>query len=75
LRLFSFLPYTLTIHTAYGLGWLARLCGAEVCLMTTILNSDRKGYTCNISAPLSHFPTDNVEADTARLNKCIEDLV
>jgi KDO2-lipid IV(A) lauroyltransferase len=54
---------------------LARLSGAEVCLMTTTLNPDRKAYICNISEPIPNFPTDDVKADTARLNKYIEDLV
>jgi KDO2-lipid IV(A) lauroyltransferase len=43
--------------------------------MTTTLNQDRKGYTCNISEPLPNFPSDDVEKDTARLNLYIEELV
>ncbi len=71
-----FVPFFgIQTNTITSVSRLARLSGAEVCLMTTTLNPDRKGYTCNISAPLPNFPTDNVEADTARLNKYIEDLV
>jgi len=71
-----FVPFFgIQTNTITSVSRLARLSGAEVCLMTTTLNPDRKGYTCNISAPLPNFPTDNVEADTARLNKYIEELV
>ena len=71
-----FVPFFgIQTNTITSVSRLARLSGAEVCLMTTILNPDRMGYTCNISAPLPNFPTDNIEADTARLNKYIEELV
>ncbi len=71
-----FVPFfDIPTSTVTSVSRLARLSGAEVCLMTTTLNADRKGYTCNISAPLPNFPTDDVQADTARLNQYIEDLV
>ena len=71
-----FVPFFgIQTNTITSVSRLARLSGAEVCLMTTTLNADRMGYTCNISAPLPNFPTDNIEADTARLNKYIEELV
>jgi len=71
-----FVPFFgIQTNTITSVSRLARLSGAEVCLMTTTLNLDRMGYTCNISAPLPNFPTDHVEADTARLNKYIEELV
>jgi len=71
-----FVPFFgIQTNTITSVSRLARLSGAEVCLMTTTLNPDRTAYTCNISAPLPNFPTDNVEADTARLNKYIEELV
>ena len=71
-----FVPFFgIQTNTITSVSRLAKLSGAEVCLMTTTLNQDRTAYTCNISAPLPNFPTDDVEADTARLNKYIEDLV
>ena len=71
-----FVPFFGTqTNTITSVSRLARLSGAEVCLMTTTLNEDRSGYTCNISNPLPNFPSDDVEADTARLNQCIEELV
>jgi KDO2-lipid IV(A) lauroyltransferase len=71
-----FVPFFgIQTNTITSVSRLARLSGAEVCLMTTTLNPNRKAYTCNISEPIPNFPTDNVEADTARLNKYIEDLV
>jgi KDO2-lipid IV(A) lauroyltransferase len=54
---------------------LSKLTNAEVSLMTTTLNKDRKGYTCHISKPLPNFPSDDPEQDTARLNESIEELV
>jgi KDO2-lipid IV(A) lauroyltransferase len=71
-----FVPFFgIQTNTITSVSRLARLSGAEVCLMTTTLNPDRKTYTCNISAPLPSSATDDVEADTAHLNKYIEDLV
>lgn len=71
-----FVPFFgIQTSTITSVSRLAKLSGAEVCLMTTTLNVDRTGYICNISAPLPDFPTDNVETDTACLNQYIEDLV
>ena len=71
-----FVPlFGIQTNTIISVSRLARLSGAEVCLMTTTLNQDRKGYTCNISKPLPNFPSDDVEKDTARLNQYIEELV
>jgi KDO2-lipid IV(A) lauroyltransferase len=71
-----FVPFFgIQTSTITSVSRLARLSGAEVCLMTTTLCPDRKAYICNISEPIPNFPTDDVEADTARLNKYIEDLV
>jgi KDO2-lipid IV(A) lauroyltransferase len=71
-----FVPFFgIQTSTITSVSRLARLSGAEVCLMTTTLSPDRKTYICNISEPIPNFPTDDVEADTARLNKYIEDLV
>ena len=71
-----FVPFfDIPTSTVTSVSRLARLSGAEVCLMTTTLNKDRKGYTCHISAPLPNFPSDDVEQDTARLNQYIEELV
>jgi KDO2-lipid IV(A) lauroyltransferase len=62
-------------NTITSVSRLARLSGAEVCLMTTTLNADRSGYVCHISPPLPNFPSDDVSEDTARLNQYIEALV
>ncbi len=71
-----FVPFFgIQTNTITSVSRLARLSGAEVCLMTTTLNPDRKGYTCTISEPLPNFPSDDVEKDTARLNQYIEELV
>ena len=71
-----FVPFFgIQTNTITSVSRLARLSGAEVCLMTTTLNKDHKGYTCHISKPLPNFPSDDVEKDTARLNQYIEELV
>ena len=71
-----FVPFFgIQTNTITSVSRLAKLSGAEVCLMTTTLNKDRKGYTCNISEPLPNFPTDDVQEDTARLNQYIEEMV
>ena len=71
-----FVPFFgIQTNTITSVSRLARLSGAEVCLMTTTLNKDCKGYTCHISEPLPNFPSDDVEKDTARLNQSIEELV
>jgi KDO2-lipid IV(A) lauroyltransferase len=71
-----FVPFFgIQTSTITSVSRLARLSGAEVCLMTTTLNKDRKGYTCFISEPLPNFPSDDPVADTARLNQLIEELV
>ncbi|MBU3583657.1 lipid A biosynthesis acyltransferase [Polynucleobacter sp. 15G-AUS-farblos] len=61
--------------TVTSVSRLAKLSGAEVCLMTTLLNPKKTGYICTISRPLPDFPSDDPDKDTARLNLWIEELV
>lgn len=71
-----FVPFfNIPTSTVTSVSRLARLSGAEVCLMTTFLNTNKTGYTCTISSPLTNFPSDDPEKDTARLNQYIEELV
>ncbi|MDP3620949.1 MAG: lipid A biosynthesis acyltransferase [Polynucleobacter sp.] len=71
-----FVPFFgIQTNTITSVSRLAKLSGAEVCLMTTTLNHDRSGYICRISEPLPNFPSDDPEKDTARLNQYIEELV
>ena len=71
-----FVPFFgIQTSTVDSVSRLANLIHAEVSLMTTTLNKDRKGYTCHISKPLPNFPSDDVEKDTASLNQSIEELV
>lgn len=71
-----FVPFfNIPTSTVTSVSRLAKLSGAEVCLMTTFLNADKSGYTCNIGSPLEGFPSDDPEKDTARLNQYIEELV
>ena len=71
-----FVPFfNIPTSTVTSVSRLAKLSGAEVCLMAAFLNVDKSGYTCNIWSPLEGFPSDDPEKDTARLNQCIEELV
>lgn len=71
-----FVPFFgIPTSTVTSVSRLAKLTGADVCLMTSLLNADKSGYVCHISNPIPDFPTDNPEEDTTRLNKYIEDLV
>jgi KDO2-lipid IV(A) lauroyltransferase len=71
-----FVPFFgIQTSTITSVSRLAQLSGAEVCLMTTTLNTNRSGYICRISAPLENFPSDDPSNDAARLNQCIEALV
>jgi KDO2-lipid IV(A) lauroyltransferase len=71
-----FVPFFgIQTNTITSVSRLAKLSGAEICLMTTTLNTDRSGYVCHISPPLPNFPSDDVSEDTARLSQYIEALV
>jgi KDO2-lipid IV(A) lauroyltransferase len=71
-----FVPFFgIPTSTVTSVSRLAKLSGAEVCLMTTLLRADKSGYTCQIGSPIPNFPSDDPEADTARLNQYIEELV
>ncbi|MEO8803845.1 MAG: LpxL/LpxP family Kdo(2)-lipid IV(A) lauroyl/palmitoleoyl acyltransferase [Rudaea sp.] len=54
---------------------LARLSGAVVMAFHHARNANGDGYVIRLQAPLENFPTDNVVADTARVNAAIETMV
>jgi KDO2-lipid IV(A) lauroyltransferase len=69
----TFVPFfNLQTNTITAVSRLAKITGAEVCMMVTTLKKNEAGYVCTISKPLENFPTDNPEADTARLNQIFE---
>jgi KDO2-lipid IV(A) lauroyltransferase len=71
-----FVPFfNISTSTVTSVSRLAKLSGAQVCFMTTLLNESKTGYICKISTPLPNFPSDDSEKDTALLNQCIEELV
>jgi KDO2-lipid IV(A) lauroyltransferase len=71
-----FVPFfNISTSTVTSVSRLAKLSGAEVCLMTAFLNASKTGYICKIGAPLPGFPSDDPEKDTALLNQYIEELV
>lgn len=69
----AFVPFfNIQTNTITAVSRLAKITGAEVCMMITILKQNEAGYVCSISKPLENFPTENPEADTARLNQIFE---
>jgi len=64
--------FDIQTNTITAVSRLASITGAEVCMMVTALKSDESGYLCTISKPLSDFPSENPEEDTARLNQIFE---
>ena len=69
----TFVPFfNIQTNTITAVSRLAKITGAEVCMMVTTLKKNEAGYVCTISKPLENFPTDNPEADTARLNQIFE---
>lgn len=69
----TFVPFfDIQTNTITAVSRLAKITGAQVCMMITTLKKDGVGYVCNISRPLDNFPTDDPQADTARLSLIFE---
>jgi len=69
----TFAPFFgIPTNTITAVSRLAKITGAQVCMMITTLKKNEAGYTCSISKPLENFPTEDAEADTARLNQIFE---
>lgn len=69
----AFVPFFgIETNTITAVSRLAKICDAEVCMMLTTLKPDESGYLCSISKPLPDFPSDDPQADTARLNLLFE---
>ena len=58
--------------TVPGLSRIAQLAGAKVLPCVTRMLPGGGGYVVRIEAPWADFPTDDVEADTRRMNAYIE---
>ena len=68
-----FVPFFgIQTNTITAVSRLAKITGAEVCMMITTLKPDNSGYLCTISNPIPDFPTDNPKADTTLLNQYFE---
>ena len=68
-----FVPFFgISTNTVTSVSRLAKMAGAEVCLMVTALKPDESGYICSISKPIERFPSEDPVADTARLNRLYE---
>ena len=61
--------------TISGLSRLARVAGARVVPCVTRMLPDGAGYVTEIGDAWENFPTEDVEADTARMNAWIEDVI
>ncbi len=69
----SFVPFfNIQTNTITAVSRLAKITGAEVCMMITSLKKNKASYICTISKPLENFPTENPQADTAYLNQIFE---
>ena len=72
----AFVPFFgILTNTITAVSRLAQVSKAEVCIMSTTLKADESGYLCEIREPLVGFPSTDVIADTAFLNRQIEALV
>jgi Kdo2-lipid IVA lauroyltransferase/acyltransferase len=61
--------------TITGVARLARLAGAKVIPCVTRMMPGAEGYRVKLYPPWEHFPTNDVLADTRRMNAFIEDRV
>lgn len=61
--------------TITGLSRLARLARAAVVPVVTEMLPGGKGYVTRLGEPWTDFPTEDVEADTLRMNQWIESVV
>jgi KDO2-lipid IV(A) lauroyltransferase len=69
-----FVPfYGVTAATVPSLSRLARLGRAKVVPVTTRMTAT--GYTVMVHPAWSHFPTEDLEADTARMNRTLQDYI
>jgi KDO2-lipid IV(A) lauroyltransferase len=69
----EFVPFFgIETNTITTVSRLAKITGADVCMMTTTLKADESGYLCEISEPLKDFPGTDPKIDTARLNQYFE---
>ena len=59
--------------TVPSLSRLARVAGARVVPVVTRMTP--AGYTIEVHAPLDHFPTEDLAADTARMNALLEGYI
>lgn len=58
--------------TVSSISRLAQLGGSEVCPVVTTLNPDGLSYTCKIGAAWTNFPSNDLIADTTRMNAFFE---
>jgi KDO2-lipid IV(A) lauroyltransferase len=69
-----FVPFfNVPAATLPSLSRFARLGRAQV--MTAVTRMTPQGYRVELGAPWAHFPSDDVQADTARMNRELEALI
>ena len=72
----EFVPFFgIETNTITTISRLAKITGADVCMMVTTLKKDESGYLCEIHEPLESFPSEDPKADTARLNQYFENEI
>ncbi|MBW7862532.1 MAG: lipid A biosynthesis acyltransferase [Rhodocyclaceae bacterium] len=71
-----FVPFFgVSAATITGLSRLARLADAAVLSCVTRMLPGGRGYEVEVGEPWADFPSQDVEADTLRMNRAIEDMV
>jgi KDO2-lipid IV(A) lauroyltransferase len=69
-----FVPFfNVPAATLPSLSRFARLGRAQV--MTAVTRMTEQGYRVELGTPWAHFPSDDVQADTARMNRELEALI
>lgn len=72
----EFVPFFgIEANTITTISRLAKITGADVCLMTTTLKEDESSYLCEIEDPLENFPSGDPKSDTALLNRYFEEKI
>ncbi|MFK2899884.1 LpxL/LpxP family Kdo(2)-lipid IV(A) lauroyl/palmitoleoyl acyltransferase [Dyella jejuensis] len=72
----AFVPFFgVTAATITGTHHLARMSRSAVIPFFHRRLPGAQGYVLRLGAPLENLPSGNAEADTARINLCIEDMV
>jgi KDO2-lipid IV(A) lauroyltransferase len=72
----EFVPFFgVSTNTVLSVSKMAKVAGAEVCPIYTVLREDGSGYDCHVGKHWPNFPTDDPVADTTRMNQYFEEVI